>query len=81
MNGWKTNEEPVYKYWHEAAKQALQQEDGNKDKAVIVLADQISEELEEGAPDVGPSVYSDLMIHALQQVDYYEVATAFLEIG
>lgn len=90
MNGWKnyetwacnlwlTNEEPVYRYWTAAAKETLKAENGDKTRAAYTLAERIKDELEDGAPEIGASLYADIMTAALQRIDYIEVATAFLD--
>lgn len=83
-NGWKNyntwavnlrmrNEEHSYRYWTAAAKRA---------ENVAELADALKDAHEEGAPDLGTSVYSDLLGYALQSVDWYEIAKyLFEEVG
>ncbi len=76
---WLTNEEPVYKYWMEAARAALEAAEGDKEEALYKLAEQIKEELEENAPDLAPGLYSDLLGKSLQEINYREVAQYFLD--
>lgn len=57
VNLWLENDEGSYRYWCDRAK-ALYDEHG-KDAANL-LAEQFQEELEEQAPDLGASLYSDL---------------------
>lgn len=91
MNGWKnyqtwacnlwlTNEESSYFYWMNAGKSALNDADGDREQAACMLADQIKDALTENAPEMGGAcLYSDLLGKALQDIDYIEVAKAFLE--
>lgn len=46
-----------------------------------VLADALKEWIEEEAPDLPASLYSDLLSSALGRVDWYEIARAYLEEG
>ena len=70
VNLWMCNEEHSYRYWIEAAKKA---------ENVAELADTLKDAHEEAAPDLGASVYSDLLGYALQSVDWYEIAKYLFE--
>lgn len=73
VNLWMHNEESSYNYWMEAAKEA---------GTVAELADRLRDVHEEAGPDLGASVYSDLLGYALQSVDWYEIAKyLFEEVG
>lgn len=71
---WLNNEEGTYKYWRGQAAEAK-----NEEYPAVVLADQIEEALEDGAPDIGTNIYSDLLTGALAKVDYMEIAKDFLQ--
>lgn len=43
------------------------------------LADHIKSTIEDGAPDLEASLYSDLLNAALSKVDWYEVAQHYIE--
>lgn len=75
---WLTNEEGSYKAWMQAAREA-KAEAKNNEMAAGILADMMQEALEEGAPDLPASLYTDLLTGALARINYYEVAAAFLE--
>ena len=90
MNGWKnyqtwtcynwlTAEEETGRLWERAAAQALEENGGDKEAAAAALADQIKEAQEINAPDLEPGLYKELIEYGLQQIDYREVAGAFLE--
>lgn len=63
------------------AKQAAVEADeyGLTRKPEGVLADALKDWIEEDAPEIPNSVYSDLLNSALGRVDWYEVARAYLE--
>lgn len=44
-----------------------------------MLADKMKEQITDEAPDMGASLYSDLLGSALQNIDDHEVATAFIK--
>ena len=46
---------------------------------VSKLADFIKDYVEENTPDLGSSCYADLLNASLSEVDYYQIAEAYLE--
>jgi hypothetical protein len=82
-----TNEEASYRYWREQARR--HREEARKQflavtyewpvVASVKLGEQIRAELEEGCPIKEPSVYDDLMRAAAEEVNWEEVAEAFLQ--
>jgi hypothetical protein len=87
---WLSNEEPTYRYWREAALEAraeaaecwqVKEQVWNEDRApVFLLAGRLKEEVTDDAPELGCSLYSDLLNSALLEVHWHEVAETFLEI-
>jgi len=86
---WIDNEQPTQEYWFEQAQRA-QREAPNADfvkrgiikpeeEARITLARQLKDELEEDAPDLGASMYADLLGAALGSVAWHRIAEALLE--
>jgi hypothetical protein len=73
---WLTNEEGSYRYWKEEAERH-RKEDRESERSN--LAEQIRSEMDEAAPTEKASVFSDLLNAALSEVDWYEIADAFLE--
>ena len=67
---WLTNEEEVYISIRHMAAHAADKYD---------LARQIETLLTEGQPELPPSLYSDILTHALAEVNWVEVAQAFME--
>lgn len=86
---WLTNEEGTYRYWREVAKEERREAVESwqvkesvwpaKDAPRFRLAQRMREEVAEGAPEIGPSLYSDLLNAALSEVNWDEVADGFLE--
>ncbi len=76
---WLTADESSVFKWEKAAKEALETGGGDKDEAAIILSKQIKEAVESEAPELEPGLYIDLLNAALQEIDYVEVATAFIE--
>ena len=76
---WLTVDESSVFKWEKAAKEALENGGGDKDEAAIILSKQIKEAVESEAPELEPGLYIDLLNAALQEIDYVEVAAAFIE--
>lgn len=90
---WLSNEQADYTYWVEQARFLASPEGfeahrgrfmGILDKepkrlARSVLAEQLKEELEEAAPDLGATLWADLFGAAMGEVEWAEIADAFLE--
>lgn len=76
---WLTNEEGSERAVREKADEFLEG-DGNEDAAARELAEWLKEDLESGVPEeTDNTVYGDLLGAALSEVDWYELAEAFLE--
>ena len=86
---WLTNEEGSYKFCREAARTHAIEAPTHRNvidgvwsaelAARVTLADQLKTSLEDGAPLKRPDVYSDLLNAALCEIDWQEIAEAFLE--
>jgi len=86
---WLRNEQSVYRYWREQtdlhrtnAVDCRQAKEGiwtAEQAAKFNLADQMEAEMTEGAPDVKPRVYADLLTVALYEVNWVEIAANWLE--
>ena len=68
-NLWLENEEPSRRYWAEQAAAWA----GNE-RAAVELAEQLEEEVTDAAPDLGRTLYADLMYAALSEVNWFEIA-------
>lgn len=86
---WIDNEEPAYNYWREQALAAIRfapEDDRVTDKiwaeeeaARFNLAEQLKDELEDAMPDLGASVWADLLSSALSEVNWNEIARAMID--
>lgn len=80
---WIDNDEGSQSYWAEAAEEAKKEnhDDHSDDwsEATGALADRLKSELEEAAPDLGATLWSDLLNAALSEVNWYEIAEHLLE--
>jgi hypothetical protein len=87
-NGWKNYETWAVKLWmdNEQSSQEFYQEltaahvkDYGKDKAAYSLTGAIKDEIETNGPDLGASLYADLLGAALDSVDWREIAESLIE--
>ena len=86
---WLDNEPTSYQYWREAARRCQRESptdprvlDGiwaPKEAAMLNLADQLREELTDGLPLTAPTMYTDLLLAALSEVDCQEIAKNLLD--
>jgi hypothetical protein len=82
---WIDNEQGSYSYWEEAAQEILDDTDTDdtreerKREAVGELAGRLKDEHNEAMPELGASIWSDLLGAALSEVDWYEIAEALLD--
>ena len=79
-----TNDQGTDSYWREeAARQweaAVQRPDyfSRSEAARYALAEQLKDEIEYGVPDLGCTLYGDLLNAALKEVDWNDIADGFL---
>jgi hypothetical protein len=83
-NLWLTNDEGTYEYWREQAREAWRHAEATdiltrEQAARGDLAARLKDEIEEYTPCPEAGLYSDLLNAALSEVDWHEVADAFLE--
>lgn len=75
---WMDNEEGTYRMIREWADEA--REEGTEDGAPRrILADRLEEFVKDNAPDLGASMYADMLGAALSEVDWFEIAGNVLE--
>lgn len=67
---WLTNEEGTYFYYRALAKQLSR----------LQLAEAIEANITDNIPEQLTGLYSDLLNKTLQEIDYIEVAEAFIEM-
>jgi hypothetical protein len=84
VNLWLTNEEWSYNCWRERAQECFDQTDEAKaldDRrfdARLILADELKDSMEEAMPEV-KGLWADLLLSALSEVNWHEIAAAFLD--
>ncbi len=76
---WIDNDQCSYEERCEMAQQAWDDADGDEDDAKSSLAKSLQSWVEEMQPDLGASMFADLLGAALSEVDWYEIAENFLE--
>ena len=77
---WIDNEEGSYNHWREQAREALEAKDNDKDDAISLLSDQLANEIKEGNPLAGENnMYSDILSANLSAVDWYEIASNWID--
>lgn len=85
VNLWLTNEEGSYHYWTETANEEWESPSHTSEHwtrsqaARFSLADRLKNEIEEAQPDLGASMWADMLNAALCEVDWDEIANSFLE--
>jgi hypothetical protein len=89
VNLWLSNEEPSYRYWLEAAEQAAKDAPNSDEvkqgilrpdeSAIRTLADQLREEIHSSEKLKDSDFCTDLLLAALADVDWEEIAQSFLE--
>lgn len=91
---WIDNEEGSYNYWREAAQEAYNDARDtpsanarltghepftHEERAVLDLEKRLKSEIEESAPDLGASMFSDLLNAALSEVNWHEIAASMID--
>jgi hypothetical protein len=85
---WLDNDEGTDRYWRDAAQEAYDDAVADKsftrtERATLDLADRLKGELDEGMHDAGvpelPGFYADLLNAALSEVNWHEIAEAYLD--
>ena len=72
---WIDNDEGTQEYYHDLVREISK----NPETGIAYLADRLKEEIEEQAPKIEPSMYSDLLGAAISEIDFFELAQALLE--
>src|SRR5437870_5544018 len=83
-NLWLSNDQGTYEYWRDLARESWQHAEDTDiltrgQVARSGLAARLKDEIEESSPCPEAGLYSDLLNAALSEIDWYEVAEAFLE--
>jgi hypothetical protein len=78
VNLWLSNVEAENRYWVEQARVVTMFHGGDRPKAVAALAVKMQKDITDKAPALG-GMYDALLRSALAEVDWYEIAEAFIE--
>lgn len=87
VNLWLSNEEPSYRYWTERAAAAWEKAEAGGNpyiderdrRAVMILADELKEDIENGNPfSDEPSLYTDLLNAAIGEIDWIDIAESWI---
>jgi hypothetical protein len=84
VNLWLGNEQVSSNYWNEAAQKTYDTTEASKhltriEEATIALAEILKTEIEEASPELENGLYADLLNAALSEVNWREIAGAYLE--
>lgn len=78
VNLWLGNVEKDYRYWTDVVNMTLKFHGGDREKTIAAVATKMKESVHENAPKL-PGMYQDLLNSSLAEVDWYEIAAAFVE--
>jgi hypothetical protein len=76
---WLGNDQGSYLYWQEVAEDTYRNAEANRSftrrqRATLAFADQLKDETEENAPELGASFYADMLSAALSEINWHEIA-------
>lgn len=74
---WMDNDKASYDYWRDATRDVMGRPKDERTDAGV-LADRLKDEIEEGAPEIKASMYSDLLNSAISNIDFYEIAESLI---
>lgn len=84
---WLDNDEGSYRHWNNRTREIWEEcETGGNSfatdqsqRARIALAEELKDTITNEGPELGASMYADLLNAALSEVDWHELANAFLQ--
>lgn len=78
VNLWIGNSYSSYHWWKTEVEERLEVEDYDTDAVVQEIAEQLKEDIESQMPEVY-GMYKDLLLGAMSEVNYGEIATAWVK--
>jgi hypothetical protein len=83
VNLWLGNDEGSDSYWRETAQEVYDESETERsftraERATLDLADRLKSEHEENMPELGASLWADLLGAAMSEVNWYEIAEHFI---
>lgn len=81
---WMDNESGTYDYWTATAQECYDEADADyvctrTERAAINLADRLKSEHEDAQPDLGSTVWADMLNASMSEVNWDEIARNMLE--
>lgn len=84
---WMDNEQGSHNYWGDRAQEAYDEAEAGssyssqtrEQAALIALSDMLKAEHEEAMPELGASIWADLLGAAMSEVNWYEIAEHLME--
>jgi GTPase Era involved in 16S rRNA processing len=81
---WLDNEYSTYQYMQEESKRIYDESEASeystkKENAVYNLSEFIKEYVEENTPEIPASMYSDLLNAAISEINFREIALAYMD--
>ncbi|MEA1997712.1 MAG: hypothetical protein U9N61_00090 [Euryarchaeota archaeon] len=73
---WINNDQGTQEHFHELTREVIKESD--KDTQIAELAEVLQDQIDEDAPELEASMYSDLLTSAISTVDYYELAESLI---
>jgi hypothetical protein len=83
VNLWLGNDEGSDSYWRETAQEIYNESETERsftraERATLDLSDRLKSQHEENAPELGASLWADLLSAAMSEVNWYEIAEHFV---
>jgi hypothetical protein len=83
VNLWMSNDQGSDSYWRETAQEIYNEAETEKsftrdERATLNLSDRLKTEHEEAQPDLGATLWADLLGAAMSEVNWHEIAQHFV---
>jgi len=83
VNLWMSNDQGSDSYWNETAQELYNDADSDKtftreERAALDLSDRLKDEHEQSQPDLGATLWTDLLGAAMSEVNWYEIAEHYI---
>lgn len=80
---WLGNEQSSERHWSYAAEEAWEEAKASlafsrEQQASLDLSERLKDEIEESMPDLGASMFADLLGAAMSEVNWYEIAEHYI---
>ncbi len=83
VNLWMSNDQGSDFYWNETAQEVYNDADTDKsftreERATLNLSDRLKDEHEQSQPELGATLWTDLLGAAMSEVNWYEIAEHYI---